>query len=474
MNNLETATQNRAITADELKASLEGKDKPIVFDLGNIRRYEARHIPGSAYAVCNEDSKKNIMPRLPKDIEIVLVGDGDEYPKRMASMMNQMGLKTRYLQGGLNSWKWSFEESTDKEITAIELKKSMDANQDLFLLDVRESDEFAEWNIEGSHNIPLGDLSKSLDKIPYKKKVVAICPHGNRSKIAKFIMQAYGYNIESLEGGLKAWSTTPEHTITKFEISENEVQVILVKRIGKGCASYIVSSGRESAVIDPVFPIDYYLNLAKEHNIKFAKIYDTHQHADHVSAAKQLADRTGADLYLSSYEEYSFEHKPLQDGYVHRIGNIDLQVIHTPGHTMGGISLLLGGKILFSGDTLFTNGVGRPDLRDKAPDFAAALYNSLHNKILNLDENIVVFPAHLEKNIKIGELMPPTLAMIKGSNRSLLFMDKDSFIQKITATLIPTPRSYKEIISVNKNNTTLSSVSQIHELEIGPNRCNIS
>ena len=204
MNNLETTTQNLAITADELKGSLDAKDKPIVFDLGNMRRYEARHIPGSAYAVCNEDSQKNIMPRLPKDIEIVLVSDDEEYPKHMASMMTHMGLQIRYLQGGLDSWKWGFERSSDKEITASELKKSLDANPDLFLLDVRESDEFADWNIERSHNIPLGDLSKSLDQIPLNKKVVAVCPHGNRSKIAKFIMQAYGYDIESLQGGLKA------------------------------------------------------------------------------------------------------------------------------------------------------------------------------------------------------------------------------------------------------------------------------
>ena len=474
MNNLETTTQNLAITADELKASLDAKDKPIVFDLGNMRRYEARHIPGSAYAVCNEDSQKNIMPRLPKDIEIVLVSDDDEYPKHMASMMNKMGLKTRYLQGGLDSWKWSFEQSSDKEITANELKKSLDANLDLFLLDVREPDEFADWNIEGSQNIPLGELSKSLDQIPFDRKVVAICPHGNRSKIAKFIMQAYGYDIVSLEGGLKAWSTALEHTITNFEISKNDVQVIHVKRIGKGCSSYIVSLGREGAVIDPVFPIDYYLNLAKEHDIKFTKVYDTHQHADHVSAAKQLADKTGADFYLSSYEEYSFEHRPLQDGDVHKIGNIEFQVIHTPGHTMGSISLLLGGKILFSGDTLFTNGVGRPDLRDKASEFAAVLYDSLQNKILNLDENIVVYPAHFEKNIKIGELLPSTLKEIEESNRSLLSMDKDNFIQKITTSTMQTPRSYKEIISINKNNTVLTSVNEIHELEIGPNRCNIS
>ena len=90
---------------------------------------------------------------------------------------------------------------------------------------------------------------------------------------------------------------------------------------------------------------------------------------------------------------------------------------------MGSISLLLGGKILFSGDTLFTNGVGRPDLRDKAPEFAAH-YNYLHNKILNFDENIVVYPAHFEKNIKIGHLLPSTLHEIKESNRSLLSMEE--------------------------------------------------
>ena len=474
MHNLENTIQNLAITADQLKASLKAKDKPIIFDLGDNHRYEARHIPGSVYAICNEESKKSIMPRLPKDIEIVLVGDDDEYPRNMASMMNQMGLKTRYLQGGLDSWRWNFEESIDKDISANDLKQLLDSNVDLFLLDVREPDEFDDWNIEGSHNIPLGDLSKSLYLIPFNKKVVAICPHGNRSKIAKFIMRPYGYDVESLEGGLKAWSTALEHSKTNFEISGENVEVILVKRIGKGCASYIVTANREAVVIDPVFPIEYYINLANQYNIKFTKVYDTHQHADHISASKMLADRVGAELYLSSYEEYSFEHKRLHDGDVHMIGNHEIRIIYTPGHTTGSISFLLGGKILFSGDTLFTNGVGRPDLRDKAPDFAAALYDSLHNKILSLDENIILYPAHFEKIVRIDEFTPSSLKTVKESNRSLLFMDKDSFIQKITSATMPTPKSYKEIIDVNKKNTLLSSESEIHELEIGPNRCNVS
>jgi hypothetical protein len=94
--------------------------------------------------------------------------------------------------------------------------------------------------------------------------------------------------------------------------------------------------------------------------------------------------------------------------------------------------------------------------------------------MLNLDENTVVYPAHVEKIIRRGEFMPSTLAMIKESNRSLLFMDKDSFIQRITTTIMPAPKSHKEIISINKYNTVPSSVNQIHELEFGPNRCSIS
>ncbi len=474
MSNFETKSMDLAITADELKARLEAKDKPIVFDLGSMRRYEARHIPGSACVICDENSKKNIMPRLPKGKEIVLVNDDEDYAKNMASMMKEMGLKARYLQGGLGSWKWDFSNATNKDITANELKKLMDANSDLFLLDVREPYEFAEWNIEGSHNIPLGKLSNSLDEIPHDKKIVTICPHGNRSKIAKFIMQSYGYDVQSLEDGLKAWTTTPEHTVADYEISGNKVMVILVKRIGKGCASYIVSSDGDGAVIDAVFPIDYYLNLAAQYNIRFTKIFDTHQHADHVSASRQLADKVGADLYLSSYEEYLFDHKPVQDGDVLNIGNISIQVLHTPGHTMGGVSFLLGGKLLFSGDTLFINGIGRPDLTDKASDFAAALYDSLHSKILKLNQNTIVYPAHFENNINTEEFTPTNLATIKMTIGPLLFMDKDRFIQRITSSTIPTPKSYREIISINKNNTELSSVNEIHELEIGPNRCNIS
>jgi hypothetical protein len=89
----------------------------MVLDIGNMERYERQHIPGSACAVCNEESNRDIMPRLPRDIEIVLVSDTKEYPMQIAEMMHGMGLNARYLEGGVKAWKWEFKESADKNIS---------------------------------------------------------------------------------------------------------------------------------------------------------------------------------------------------------------------------------------------------------------------------------------------------------------------------------------------------------------------
>jgi rhodanese-related sulfurtransferase len=175
-------------------------------------RFERRNIPGSAYAVCDEAAKKNIMPKLPKNIEIVLVGDDEEYTRKTAEMMAQIGLNTKYLQGGINAWKGDFVESSlERHISSMDLKEWLDQGSNdygLFLLDVREPDEFKEWNIDGSVNIPLSKLTsskESLNDIPKVKKIITFCSYGNRSTVAKYLLERYGYNVSPLEGGLKSW-----------------------------------------------------------------------------------------------------------------------------------------------------------------------------------------------------------------------------------------------------------------------------
>jgi glyoxylase-like metal-dependent hydrolase (beta-lactamase superfamily II)/rhodanese-related sulfurtransferase len=493
-----TSETSFSISAKDLKSKIDSKRPLMLFDIGKRERYEKKHIPGSSYAVCNEESKKKIMPKLPKDVEIILVAENDKYAKQMAEMMHHIGLKVRYLLGGIKAWKWDFapgkfDTITSKNISAFELKVALDKklgnNDGLFLLDVREPNEYAEWHIENSVNVPLGELAQeeTLSHIPKDKEIITICPHGNRATDGKYLMQRYGYNVKVLEGGLIAWSTEIEQAHREFQIAGSKVNLVQLRRIGKGCMSYIIESNGEVAVIDPVFPIDNYIQTANKFNATITKVIDTHQHADHISAAKALAEKVNATLYRSAYEQYKDEDKgnqissslsmeKLHDNDIQNIGSVSLEVIHTPGHTPGSLSFIIADKLLFTGDTLFVDGLGRPDLRDKAKEFAENLYNTIQQKIIKLPANILILPAHFEKDVKADEILTSTLGEVK--KKSQFFnpnITKEEFVQKISSKVMAYPPNYREIISINKGERPIqTSLSEIFDLEMGPNRCSIS
>jgi glyoxylase-like metal-dependent hydrolase (beta-lactamase superfamily II) len=289
---------------------------------------------------------------------------------------------------------------------------------------------------------------------------------------------------------LIAWSTAIEQSHKEFQISDSKkVNLVQIRRIGKGCISYIIESDKEIAAIDPVFPIDNYIQIAEsKFNANITKVFDTHQHADHISAAKALALATSAKLYRSSYEQYedkvnktsstpsSLSIEKLSDGNVHKIGSISLKVIHTPGHTPGSLSFDIEDKLFFTGDTLFVDGIGRPDLRDKAEEFAGNLYNTIQEKILQLSDDILVLPAHFEKDVKTDEILTSTIGEIKKKSQFLATnISREEFIKKISSKVTKHPPNYKEIISINKDENPVQLLSsEIFELEMGPNRCSIS
>ncbi len=491
-----TSETSFSISAKDLKSKLDSKRPLMLFDIGERERYEKKHIPGSSYAVCNEESKKKIMPKLPKDVEIILVAENDEYTKQMAEMMHQIGLKVRYLLGGIQAWKWDFagekfDTITSKNISAIELKVSLDKrlgnNDGLFLLDVREPNEYAEWHIENSVNIPLGELAKeeTLNHIPKAKEIITICPHGNRATDGKYLIQRYGYNVKVLEGGLIAWGIEIEQAHREFQIAGYKVNLVQLRRIGKGCMSYIIESNKEIAVIDPVFPIDNYIQKATKFNAIITKIYDTHQHGDHISAAKALAEKVNATLYRSVYEQYedkdnqhpssSLLIEKLYDEDIQKIGHIPLKVIHTPGHTLGSLSFIIQDKLLFTGDTVFVDGIGRLDLLDEAENFAENLYCTIQQKIMNLPDNILILPAHFENDVKANEILVSTLGEVKKKSQVLgSNITKEEFVKRISSKVMATPPNYRKIISINKGERPLQlSLSEIFELEMGPNRCSL-
>ena len=138
-------------------------------------------------------------------------------------------------------------------------------------------------------------------------------------------------------------------------------------------------------------------------------MFDTHLHADHLSGARDLADATGATLHLNPADTFAFDYTPLHDGDRYQLpGGVALSVaaLHTPGHTMGSTIYFVGNDAVLTGDTLFVDGVGRPDLADRAEEFAHNLYHSLQERVLTLPEDTFVLPGHYGEGVPVHPHQP--------------------------------------------------------------------
>ena len=453
------------ILPEQLEEDLSNQEPLILFDIRPKDQFEESHVKGSVHAVCDARAKETIMPKIPKTTKIVLISSPEDYAKETAQMMSTFGLDAHYLVGGFSSWKGNLENGpTGKMIPAEELAQKLER---VFLLDVRSKEEFSEYKIPGSVNIPLDDLldSKTLEKIPKDKEVVTICPHGNRALIASFILSRAGLDSQTLGEGLASWN----QVLKPITVVKEPVKIIQIQKVGKGCISHIVESDGKGIVIDPLYPFEKYIKIAKEQGFSIIKVFDTHQHADHVSAARDLAKAVNAELYLSKYEGYDFDANFVGDNDLVPFGKTKLRVIHTPGHTPGSLSYVIDEKYVFTGDILFVESIGRPDLRDKAQEFTEELYNTLHNKLLSLPHYTMVFPTHHgEETEAFGEAFFSTIG--KSKKLPLLDITKKDFVKTVVGITLPRPMNYRKIISINKGELELVH-SDIPDLEIGPNRC---
>lgn len=380
-----------------------------------------------------------------------------------------------------------------KEIDAKDLKKKIDDKKDILLLDVRTPEEYNAWKISYGEQepllIPITQLaspdSKVLENIPKDKEIIAICSHGNRSGMAAQMLSRIGYNAKSLKGGMVNWNSVQD--AVAVPVGTESLRIWQVRRVGKGCMGYLVASmsDKTAVAIDPVCDgSEAYMQIARENDLRITKAIDTHMHADHVSGVAKLRMVAGADPYLSSLERYEINKKglpnfkPIRDGYYIEVGQgVTLTPLSTPGHTKGSMcfSLVDGeNKYLFTGDTLFVDGIGRPDLRDKAKEFALDLYNTLHQKILNnFPEDTLILPCHYSTSTSIRTriLVSKMLGAIKKQNKHLA-LPKDEFVNQVINTVPPRPMNYKIIIGINKNMIPCDEM-KMRDIEAGPNSCGI-
>ena len=243
-----------------------------------------------------------------------------------------------------------------------------------------------------------------------------------------------------------------------------------IEQIYTGClaqgAYYIVSEG-EAAIIDPLREVQPYLDRLAKDNVKLKYIFETHFHADFVSGHVDLSKKTGAPIIYGPTAAPEFEAIVAEDNQVFEIGKIKIKVLHTPGHTMESSTYLLideNGKnhAIFSGDTLFLGDVGRPDLAQKAAnltqeELAGLLYDSLYHKILTLEDDITVYPAHgagsaCGKNMQKETV--DTLGNQKQTNYALKQSSKESFIAAVLDGLTAPPKYFGMNVAMNKKGYT--------------------
>ncbi|MGE7625187.1 MBL fold metallo-hydrolase [Viridibacillus sp. NPDC096237] len=368
--------------------------------------------------------------------------------------------------------------------TAQQVARKVIENQALFILDVRNKDAFEDWKIEGHKfdylNIPyfelLDGIEEILPQIPTDKDVLVVCAkEGSSIMIAEMLSDA-GRDVGYLEGGMKSWSMYLEPI--KVGDLANGGELYQFVRLGKGCLSYMIISGKEAAIIDAVRFTEIFTKFAQEKNVTIKHVFDTHLHADHISGGRHIANDTGATYYLppNDAEEVVFAYTPLEDGLTVQMSasKIDVGALYSPGHTIGSTSFIVDGKYLLTGDILFIDSIGRPDLAGLAENWVEDLRETLYKRYRELAEDLIVLPAHfmiIDELNEDGTVSKP-LVNLFADNHGLNIEDKAEFRSMVTDNLPPQPNAYQQIRQVNMGRITLENDEQT-EMEIGPNRCAI-
>lgn len=254
----------------------------------------------------------------------------------------------------------------------------------------------------------------------------------------------------------------------KFGLKYENKGMMEIKQLYTGClaqGAYYIRSGNEAAIVDPLREVQQYIDLAEADGVEIKYIFETHFHADFVSGHVTLAEKTGADIVYGPTASPAYDCITAEDGQRFKVGDIEIEVLHTPGHTMESSCFLVHdqeGKAhaIFSGDTVFLGDVGRPDLAQKAAsmtmeDLAGTLYDSIRTKIMPLADDVIIYPGHGAGSACGKNMSKETIGSIgheKAHNYALRAdMTKEEFIQEVCEG-IPAPLEYFGFnVQMNKN-----------------------
>ena len=375
------------------------------------------------------------------------------------------------------------------QIPPQELAARLDRGESVQVLDVRAPERVAEGHVAFGpqldfHALPNSKILALPDlrqlQLDATRPVAVICGHGNSSKQTTAFLRERGYEAFSVAGGMAAWETVyvARHLAPTASLSH----VIQLDRIGKGALSYLLVSDGDAVLVDPGRHLDRYKEVLAEVRATPVAVVDTHLHADYLSGARAAAEGWGAgipyflhpDDAVSPYDNTPgrLAYQPLRDGDTIAFGHATLRAAHVPGHTLGSIALIADEGLALTGDFLFIQSVGRPDLGGKGEKWAQSLWHSLERARNDWPGELLVLPAHYasEAERRADRAVAARFDVVVATNAAAAIQDEREFLHWVADHSGPIPDAYRTIKEANLGLLDLSD-SDAGMLESGPNQC---
>ena len=374
-----------------------------------------------------------------------------------------------------------------REISADELAQRLDRGDHTQLLDVRSSDSVAAGHIKFGtgldfHALPASQIEKSPSsdalRIDPRQELFVVCGHGNTSKQTAALLHEHGLDARSVTGGMAAWDAV--YLPRRLSPTRTLEHIVQLDRIGKGALSYVLASDGDAVIVDPGRHLERYEAVLKELRAVPAAVIDTHMHADYVSGARAAARRWAVPYFLHpddarspfSDVEGRFDYQPLEAGDTIAFGRATLRAEHVPGHTLGSIALLVDQDLALTGDFLFVQSVGRPDLGGKGNEWTRLLWHSLEHVRRRWAPDLLVLPAHYSSEVerRPDRSVGARMDVIVATNPAAMISNEATFLGWMADHDVAPPEVYRTIKLANLGLTELAE-SEIETAEAGPNHC---
>ena len=375
--------------------------------------------------------------------------------------------------------------SSLKSYSADDLFSFLTQKEDMIVLDVRNEEDFGRFSVEGPFpfdmvNVPYFDFMEEEDasvaKVSHDKPVKVVCAKEGSAQYVGEILMNHGFkDVAFLTGGIKTWGNmlTPK----RINPESDDYALYQFIRPAKASCNYGLLYKGEMVNFDPSRNYGFYQSFADSQNVKIVRTFETHLQADYISGSKKIADVTGAEIManVGDFKDASFQYSGVKDGESYSVGGDgpEIKVLHSPGHTPGSTSYIIDDKYFITGDTVFILSVGRPDLGGKAEEWSVMLFDTLTNKVQNLDKKLKVLPGHFMEWNEANDslLFVENLGEVIHRNAGVFkIATPENFTKYIKDNMRKSPEIYGEIRKVNVGWLDVD-MNEADIMDLGKNEC---